>query len=100
MESILRFHVEAVGVVEFAIPGFGNYRQGPPIAGSVRRPVLDPPLNDGIAHNADAVGVGDHGWAVEKTGLVNPRRARHFPIPVQAEPSRENGIVQVGFPAR
>src|SRR5207237_1390031 len=59
MESVFGLHVETIDVVEPAIPGFGNDRQRPPIAGRIGLAVSYAPLDDRIAYDSNAVGVGD-----------------------------------------
>src|SRR6266699_4646457 len=58
VESMLRFDVETVDVVEPAIPGFRDDGKRPPVALGIGRAVRDAPWNDGVADDADAVRVG------------------------------------------
>src|SRR4029077_2277081 len=60
LKNVLGLHVEAVDVVEPAVPGFGDHGKRPPIAGRIGLAVGHAPLNDGIADNSHAVRVGDH----------------------------------------
>jgi hypothetical protein len=85
--------VESVDVVEIAVPGFGDDRERPPVAFHVRRAGLDLPGDDGIANDADAVGVGDHDGSVEESGVVNPGGAGHLAVAVEGEPGGEDGVV-------
>ena len=50
-----RLHVKAVDVVQAAVVGLGHHRQPPRLQARPR----DLPLEDRVAHDADAVGVGD-----------------------------------------
>src|SRR6267378_433255 len=100
VEGVFRFDVEAVDIVEPAIPSFGDDGERPPVARGIGLAVGDAPLNDGIAHDADAVRVGDHHGTFQKTGLFHPRGAGHFAIAVERPPTGENGIVHRVFSAR
>ena len=60
----------------------------------------DSPLNYGIAHHTDAVRVGDHHRAFEKSGLFHPGRAGHFAVAVLGEPAGKNGIAHGFLAAR
>ena len=95
VESILGFHVESVDVVQPAVPGFGHHGERPPVAFHVGRAVLDFPGDDGVAHHADAVRVGDHDGAVEKAGVFEPGCAGHLAVAVEREPAAEDGVVGV-----
>ena len=97
VESVLVLHVEAVHVVEVAVVGLGHDRQAPPIPGSVRRAVGDAPFDHGVAHDADAVGVGQHDRAFEKAALLDPGHAGHLAVAVEAEPTGENRMIQRAF---
>ena len=99
VESVFRLHVESVDVVEIAVPGFGDDGQGPPVAFHVGLAALHFPGDDGVAHHAYAVGVGDHDGAVEEAGVFEPGGAGHFAVAVEREPGAEDGVVRV-FPAR
>src|SRR5208283_3009147 len=86
---------ESVDVVEVAIPGFGNHGQGPPIAFHVGLAALHLPGNDGVAHHAHAVRVGDHDGTIQEAGVFEPGRARHLAVAVEREPGAEDGVVRV-----
>src|SRR5690606_24936501 len=47
---------------------------------------------DRVAHDADAVRVGDRDRTLEKTALLDPRRAGHLAVAVQREPPGEDRI--------
>ena len=85
--------VESVDVIEPAVPGFGDDGEGPPVAFHVGRAVFYFPGDDGVADDADAVGVGDHDGAVEEAGVVDPGGAGHFTVAVEGEPGGEDGVV-------
>src|SRR5439155_26661248 len=70
----------------------GHDWQRPPVAFHVSLAALYLPLDNGIAHHADAVSIGDHHWTIEEAGILDPMRASHLAVPVQAEPAGENGI--------
>jgi hypothetical protein len=78
-------HVEAVDVVQLAVPGLGDDRRRPPVAGSVRVAVLHAPGDRRLVHRADAVRVREHHRAVEHPGLLDPGAARHLARAVQHE---------------
>ena len=56
--------------------------------------VVDAPLNDRVADDADAVGVGDHHRAFEEAGFFDPSGASHFAVAIFGEPAGENGIAR------
>ena len=75
-EHVLRLHVKAVDVVEIAVPGFGHDRQRPPVAGRIGFALSDAPLDCGVAHHADAVGVGDQHRAFEEAAIPRSSASR------------------------
>src|SRR5712675_1222072 len=97
---MLGLHVEAVDVVEPAVPGFGNNGQRPPVAGGIGLAVRDAPLDDRVAHHADAVRVGDHHRAFEEAGFFYPGGAGHFAIAVERPPAGKNRITHGILAAR
>src|SRR5690348_2915941 len=60
----------------------------------------DPPLNDGIANDADAVRVGDHDRAFEEAGFFDPSGAGHFTVAVERPPAGHDGVIHGIFAAR
>src|SRR5260370_9707181 len=50
------------------------------------------PLNDRVAHHADAVRIGDHHWAFEKTGFFDPGCAGPFAVAIERPRSLNSGI--------
>ena len=83
-------HMEAVDVVQVAIPGFGDHGKRP---GLQREPAaLDRPGDDGIAHQANRVGIGNGDGAFEKAGFLHPGGARHFAVSVLREPAGVNRL--------
>src|SRR6266436_8333724 len=87
VKSVLWFDVESVDVVEPAVPCLGDDGQRPPIARGIGLAVIDAPLNDSVAHDADAVRVGDHHGAFEEAGLFHPGGAGHFAVAVERPPA-------------
>ena len=75
-EDVLLLDVETVDVVEVAVIGLGDDRQRPPHGGRADRALFDLIGDDGVAHHADAVRVGDHDRPFEVAGLLDPVRAR------------------------
>ena len=61
--------------------------------------MLELPVDHGVAHDADAVGVGDHHRAVEKSGFLDPCGAGHLAIAIFGEPSGKDRI-HGALPAR
>src|SRR5204863_9123665 len=66
--DVLRGDVEAVDVVEFAIPGFRHHRQRPPVARGIGLALAHAPGDGGVAHHADAVRVGQQHRTLEEAG--------------------------------
>ena len=97
---VLRFDVEAIDVVQPAVPGLGHDRQAPPVTGLVRRAVREPPGDDRVARHADAVGVGDDDRPFEKSALLHPGGPGHLAVAVEAESAGVNRIVERIVPAR
>src|SRR6476660_483355 len=97
---MLRLDVEAVDVVEPAIPGFRDDRERPPVAGGVGLAMRHAPLNDGVAHHADAVRVRYHHWAFYKSGLFDPCCTGHFAVAVQRPPAGKYGTAHGILSAR
>src|SRR6267378_4719306 len=92
VEGVLGFDVEAVDVVEPAVPSFCDDGERPPVAGGIGLAMSNTPLNDGVADDADAVRVGDHYGTFEKTGFFDPGRAGHFAVAIERPPSSKYGI--------
>jgi len=88
-DGMVGLHVHAVDVVQVPVPGFGHHRQRPQLLVALRTPAARGVGDDGVAHDAYAVGVGDHHRALEQAGLFQPRGARHLPVAVQREPAAE-----------
>ena len=92
VHGVLGLDVKPVDVVQPAIPGFGDHRQRPIVAGRVRGGVRHAPLNHRVAHHAHAVSVGDHHRAFEKSGFLDPCGAGHLAVAVLREPGGEYRI--------
>ncbi len=90
--DMLGLDVKAVDVVQPPVPGFCDHGQRPPVVVRARTAVRHPPLYDGIAHDADAVRIGDHHGPVEKARLLDPGGAGHLAIAVLREPGGEDRI--------
>ena len=82
---VFGLHVKAVHVVEHAVVGLGDQRIREPDVPDQRREVLVAihPAERGVAHHADAAGVGDQDRRLEKAGLLHPVRAGHVAVAVQ-----------------
>ena len=98
--DILRLNMKAIDVVKPAVPCLGDNRQTPPVAGLIGRAVLNPPCNDRVARHSNAMRVCDNDRSFEKSALLNPGRASHFAVAIQAEKSGVNRIVQRSVAAR
>src|SRR5829696_8844030 len=93
-------HVKSIDVVELTVPCLGYDRQRPPIATEIGSTLFDTPADDGIARDANTMRVRQYDWSFELAGLVDPCRARHFPIAIQREPAAEHGGTKTGSTAR
>ena len=82
MSDVLRLNVKAIDIVQPAVPGFGHDRQTPPVAGFISGPVFDPPRDDRVARDADAVRVSDDDRSFKKTALFDPGYAGHFAVAI------------------
>src|SRR6185437_12116675 len=79
--------VKAVDVIQVAVPGLRHHRQA---TVEHSRDPRSSPLDNGVAHRSYAVGVGD-AYGIEQLGIViQPRRARHLAVAVEAEPAGEH----------
>ena len=97
IDRIFRRHMKAVDVVQIAVIGFCDDRQGPEHVGFVRQTlvvlVFHLPCDDGVMHDTDRMRVGDHDGAFEKPGFSDPGRSRHLAVAIERMPARENRIV-------
>src|SRR5579864_3329950 len=89
---VFRLHVETIDVVQVAIPSFRNNWKRPPVLDWNRGSVFQLPVDNGVAHNAHAVRIGDHHGAVKKAGFLDPCGAGHLAVAVLGEPSCKYGI--------
>jgi hypothetical protein len=89
LEGVRLGDVEPVDVAQVPVPGFGHHRET--AVEGVREPGAAP-LDHRVAHGPDAVGVGDGDRVDQQSVVVDPGRARHFAVPVEAEPSGEYRI--------
>ena len=80
--------VLAVYVVEGAVIGLGHDRQDPVPPGAL----LDLGGDEGVAHHAHAVGVGDRHGRLQSTGLPDPLEARHLAVAVEPVRASEDGV--------
>ncbi len=79
--------MEAEDVVEVAVPGLGHDRQA-----AVERvgQTVGAPGDERVAHRADAIGVGDRHRIEQEAIILDPRRAGHLAVAIEAEPSGED----------
>ncbi len=98
--DILWFQVEAIDVVQPAVPRLRHDRQAPPVTSLVRRPMRQAPGDDRVARHADTVGVRNYDRPFEESAFLHPGRAGHFAIAVQAESAGVNRIVERVMAAR
>jgi hypothetical protein len=79
--------VEAVDVIEIAIPGFGHYGQAAVEHAWHPSPA---PFDHRVANGAHAVGVGDGDGIQQQPVVFDPGRSGHLAVAIETEPSREN----------
>src|ERR687894_1548332 len=91
LAHVLGLHVLAVYVVQGAIVGLGDDGETPVLV--LVGALLDLGGYEGVAHHADAVGVGDRDRGGEHAGLADPLQPRHLPVAVEAVAAGEDGIV-------
>src|SRR5689334_4887818 len=89
---MFRLDKESVDIVQPAIRRFRHQRTGPTLEDPA---VLDLPLDDRIADNADAMRVGDPNRALEKAAFLHPGRAGHFAISVKGKPTCKDRVMLV-----
>ena len=82
---MVRFDVETVDIVQPAVIGFGDDRQREPHGGRADRSLFDLIGDDGVAHHADAVRIGDHHRSFQVSRLLDPVRARHLSVAIERE---------------
>ena len=100
LEDVLRLHVKSVDVVQEPVPRLGDDRQRPPVARCVGATLLHAPGDRRVAHDADAVRVGQEDRPFEEARLLDPGRARHLAVAVLREPAGEDGVVVGALAAR
>ena len=90
--DVLRPHVHPVDVVQDAVVRLGDDGQAPPVAAgaAVGRPHLGLVRDQRVAHDPDAVRVGDRDGAAQRAALAQPLQARHLAGPVQRVAPRED----------
>ena len=91
LEQVVRGDVLAVDVVEGAVVGLGGDGEGPVVLFAGAGFHLG--LYEGVAHDADAVGVGYGDGRREGSRLPDPLQPRHLPVAVEPVGSGENGLV-------
>jgi hypothetical protein len=85
---VLGLHVKSVDVVEPTIVRLGDHRQSPRL--EARATHL--PLKNRVAHDTDAVRVGDGDRTLQDAALLEPRGAGHLPVAIEGEPGAKHGI--------
>ena len=86
-----RLDVKAVDVVEHPVPGLSHDREAPPVAG-LRTPLLQLVRDQRIAHDADAVRVGQGDRGGQHPGLANPLQTGQLTVAVEAVGTSEQGL--------
>src|SRR4029077_4709983 len=94
MPDVFRLKMKAIDVVKPAVPGLCDNGQAPPVTSLIGCAVFDTPGNHCVTCYSNAVRVCDDNRTFEKSALINPCRAGHFTIAVQAEEAGVNRIVQ------
>ena len=82
--------VEAVDVVEGAVPGLGHDRERPGLDAVGQ--LLDLEGDECVADHAHAVGVGDRHGGVQQADLLEPGQAGHLAVAVEPVVGRIDGI--------
>src|SRR5262249_29371132 len=95
VKDVFGFYMEAVDVVEPAVPGFGDDGKRPPVFVRAKSLVLDRPANHGVANDTDAVRIGDHDWTDEKTGFFYPGSSGHFAVAILRIPAGKNCVIEI-----
>ena len=96
-KDVLRPHMETIDVIQMPVPGLRRRPAATTSSPRRRRPWPYAPGDDGIAHDTDAVRVGDQDRPFHRTGFVDPRSAGHLAIAVQCEPAAIHaGVERVG----
>ena len=85
--------MEAVDVVEAAVPRLGDDGQRPLVM--AQAVLAHVPLDHRVAHHAYRVRIGDRHRAPQKPRLLDPGRPRHLPVAVHREPRGEHGVGRV-----
>src|SRR5882724_5762972 len=62
--------------------------------------MFNSPGNDSVTRDTDAMRVRNHDWSFQKSAFLEPRGARHFAVPIQAEIAGVNRVVERIVPTR
>ena len=89
-DDMFRLHVKSVDVVQRAVPRLGDDRQRPRLEESQ---MLGGPLDRRVAHDADAMRIGDEYRTLEKARFLDPGRAGHLAVAVQRKPAGEHRVL-------
>ncbi len=89
-QGIVGRDVEAVDVVQPAVPGLADDRQRP--RDGARGPALDLRPDERVADDPDAVGVRQADRSAEQAGLTDPLEAGQLAVPVEPMRSGEHGL--------
>src|SRR5205807_9441254 len=91
--DVFRFNVKTIDVVEPAVPSLGHHGETPGETFRVRAAVSETPGNHGVTGDSDAVGVGEHDRAFQKSALLHPGSAGHFTVAIEREIAGEDGMI-------
>src|SRR4029077_21226391 len=80
--DVFRFNVKAIDVLQPAVPRLGHQGATPGETSRVRAAVSETPGNHGVARDSDAVGVGQHDRAFQKSALLHPGSAGHLAVAI------------------
>src|SRR5215212_6685296 len=84
------FDKESVDVIKPPIRCFGDQRARPTLKDPA---MLNLPLDDRIADNANAMGVCNSNRTFEKATFLDPRGTCHFTIPVKRKPGCKHRVM-------
>ena len=88
--DVLGLDVKTVDIVKRTVPGLGDDWNRPEVAGGVRPPLANAPLDRRLMDRADAVGVGQHDRAFQLSAFLEPGRAGHLTAAIEGEPGAED----------
>ena len=86
--------VESVDVVQEPVPRLGDDGKAEVAGIAFASAALHVPLDDRVAHDADAVRVGDENRGAQEARFLDPGRAGHLAVAVEGVPPREHTVAE------